>query len=73
MTGNQQEQDICGFDDLSMVVAAGRPSLSCPLCGSIAVPLREPTLSDFTNAALVHLADVHAVRRQASTDLAPAA
>lgn len=73
MTHRELDADICGFDDLSIVVKDTAASLDCPRCGPIAVPLRAPTLSDFTNAALMHLAEVHAVRRGVGTDLASAA
>lgn len=73
MTSRDVDTDVCGFDDLSMGTMAGRPSLECPRCGSIAVPLRAPTLSDFTNAALMHLAEVHPAGRHVSSDLASAA
>ncbi|MFP5283639.1 MAG: hypothetical protein ACLGIF_09330 [Actinomycetes bacterium] len=61
--------EISGFDDLSVALISGRPALECPSCGSVPVPLRAPTLSDFTNAALDHLAEVHRVTRWVSTEL----
>ena len=65
--------DVGSYDDLSVVVSAGQPSLVCPVCGTLPVPRRAPTLSDFTNAALEHLADVHVVHRSVSPDLVAAA
>jgi len=65
----EMTDDVCSFDDLMVTVVAGRPSLQCPVCGPVAVPRRGPTLSDFTNAALEHLADVHRVARPVSPDL----
>jgi hypothetical protein len=65
--------DVCCFDDLSVTVVGGRGSLHCPTCGTLAVPLRAPTLSDFTNAALEHLADAHWLARRRSSDQLAAA
>lgn len=65
--------DVCCFDDMAIVVTAGRASLSCPVCGPVPVPRRAPTLSDFTNAAMDHLADVHVVTRRVGPDRSAAA
>jgi uncharacterized C2H2 Zn-finger protein len=51
--------EVCSFDDLQVRVVDGSSSLQCPVCGMLAVPRQAPTLSDFTNAALDHLADAH--------------
>jgi len=59
--------EVSSFDDLEVKVVEGNSSLECPICGTLAVPRQAPTLSDFTNAALDHLADVHGETRPGST------
>jgi hypothetical protein len=53
------QHDVTSYDDLQVTTAAGTTTLECPVCGVIATPRREPTLSDFTNAALTHLEELH--------------
>jgi hypothetical protein len=52
--------EVCSYDDLFVLWREGRLLLECPGCGPIAVPLHETTLSDLTNAAMVHLSEQHA-------------
>ena len=59
--------EVCSFDDLDVRVVDGSSSLQCPVCGTLAVPRQAPTLSDFTNAALDHLAYVHGEAKPGST------
>jgi len=54
-----EQHDVSSYDDLQMTTAAGTTTLECPVCGVIATPRRQPTLSDFTNAALTHLEELH--------------
>jgi hypothetical protein len=54
-----EQHDVSSYDDLQMTTAAGTTTLECPVCGVIATPRRQPTLSDFTNAALNHLEELH--------------
>jgi hypothetical protein len=47
--------EICSFDDLSVEVHGGALTVRCPACGPVRVVCAMPTLSDLTNAAIVHL------------------
>ena len=58
MNGYDQH-DVTSYDDLQVITLAGTTTLECPVCGEIATPRRAPTLSDFTNAALTHLEELH--------------
>jgi hypothetical protein len=57
---DELDEQVSSYDDLFVSVdSAGRLSLKYPACGFIAIPLRETTLSDLTNAAMDHLSERH--------------
>lgn len=54
------QADVCSYDDLSVAAdLVGNVTLECPTCGFIPIPSKAPTLSDLTNAAMIHLSEQH--------------